>query len=105
MEAKFSCPLSIARPFITPFFRWYDLWVGAYYDRQDGYLYVCPLPMVGIKIRARRDSLVERRLISKMASEIREEIDREIIAELKVSAIEKSESFLEACNEYDKKYV
>lgn len=28
------------------FFAWYDLWVGAYYDRNEGVLYVCPLPCV-----------------------------------------------------------
>jgi hypothetical protein len=35
---------------ITPFFRWYDLWVGAYWDRHTRTLYVCPLPMVGVKV-------------------------------------------------------
>jgi hypothetical protein len=25
-------------------FAWYDMWVGAYYDREKGTLYVCPLP-------------------------------------------------------------
>lgn len=39
---------------ITPFFRWYDLWVGVYIDRDNGACYVCPLPMVGIKILYRR---------------------------------------------------
>jgi hypothetical protein len=32
------------------FFRWYDLWIGAYYDREARALYVCPLPMVGARI-------------------------------------------------------
>lgn len=36
---------------ITPFFRWYDLWIGAYVDTKDKAIYVCPLPMVGIKIQ------------------------------------------------------
>ena len=35
---------------IRPFFRWYDLWVGAYIDRPNRTVYVCPLPMVGLKI-------------------------------------------------------
>ena len=26
-------------------FVWYDLWIGAYWDRQSRWLYVCPLPM------------------------------------------------------------
>jgi len=28
------------------FFAWYDLWVGAYWDRKARVLYVCPLPCV-----------------------------------------------------------
>lgn len=26
--------------------RWYDLWVGAYFDRKERRLYVCPFPTV-----------------------------------------------------------
>jgi hypothetical protein len=36
---------------VTPFFRWYDLWIGAYWDRDAKVLYVCPLPMIGLKIK------------------------------------------------------
>lgn len=32
------------------FFRWYDLWIGAYIDTKQQAIYICPLPMVGIKI-------------------------------------------------------
>jgi hypothetical protein len=35
---------------IKPFFRWYDLWIGMYWDRYARVLYVCPLPMLGIAI-------------------------------------------------------
>lgn len=35
---------------VKPFFRWYDLWIGAYYDRNEKVLYVCPLPMLGVRI-------------------------------------------------------
>jgi len=28
------------------FFAWFDLWVGAYWDKKKRILYVCPLPMV-----------------------------------------------------------
>ena len=31
-------------------FLWYDMWVGAYWDRASRTLYLCPLPMVVIKI-------------------------------------------------------
>lgn len=32
---------------------WYDLWVGAYYDRQRRHLYVFPVPCVGVCIEFR----------------------------------------------------
>lgn len=32
------------------FFRWYDLWIGAFYDRKQRALYICPLPMIGVRI-------------------------------------------------------
>jgi hypothetical protein len=35
---------------VTPFFRWYDLWVGVYVDTKNRAVYICPLLMVGIKI-------------------------------------------------------
>jgi hypothetical protein len=41
---------------ISVFFRWYDLWIGAYWDRKTKALYVCLLPMVGLKIERRSDA-------------------------------------------------
>ena len=32
-------------------FAWYDLWIGAYWDRKERVLYVCPVPMILIAIR------------------------------------------------------
>jgi len=32
-------------------FAWYDLWVGAYWDRRCRTLYICPLPCCVIRIR------------------------------------------------------
>lgn len=32
------------------FFRWYDLWIGAYWDRDQRILYVCPIPMFGFYV-------------------------------------------------------
>lgn len=32
-----------------PFFRWFDFWIGAYVDVEQAAVYVCFLPMVGIK--------------------------------------------------------
>lgn len=30
--------------------RWFDLWVGAYWSRGDRVLYICPLPTVVIEV-------------------------------------------------------
>ena len=35
---------------IEPFFRWYDLWMGAYINLGRRAIYICPLPMIGVKI-------------------------------------------------------
>lgn len=35
---------------VRPLFAWYDLWIGAYYDRSSGRLYILPIPCVGIVI-------------------------------------------------------
>ncbi len=33
-----------------PIFAWYDLWVGAFYDRAKRRLYVFPIPMFGFYV-------------------------------------------------------
>ncbi|TWB20072.1 hypothetical protein FBZ99_101863 [Rhizobium sp. ERR 1071] len=35
---------------IRPIFAWYDLWVGAFYDRQKRRLYVFPVPCLGFYV-------------------------------------------------------
>lgn len=35
-------------------FRWYDLWVGVYYDRRARVLHFCPLPTICLSIRLGR---------------------------------------------------
>lgn len=35
---------------ISIHFLWYDFWVGAYWDRKNRVLYVCPLPMIVVKV-------------------------------------------------------
>ena len=35
---------------VKPIFAWYDLWVGAFWDRKQRKLYILPLPMLGVVI-------------------------------------------------------
>lgn len=35
---------------IQPMFAWYDMWVGAFWDRKNRVLCVFPIPMLGFKI-------------------------------------------------------
>ena len=35
---------------ISIFFAWYDLWVGAYWNRLVSTLYICPIPCVCIRV-------------------------------------------------------
>lgn len=39
---------------IKPFFRWYDLWIGAYIDVENKAIYICPIPTLGVKIELHR---------------------------------------------------
>ena len=36
---------------IAPLFAWYDLWIGAFWDRKSRKLYILPLPCVGVVIQ------------------------------------------------------
>lgn len=38
---------------IRPLIAWYDLWVGAFWDRKSRKLYILPVPCVGIVITFR----------------------------------------------------
>lgn len=35
---------------VRPFFRWYDLWIGAFIDTKKCVIYICPVPMFGFYI-------------------------------------------------------
>lgn len=35
---------------IRPIFAWYDLWVGAFWDRKQRKLYILPLPCIGVVV-------------------------------------------------------
>lgn len=36
------------------FFAYFDLWVGLFYSKKDRAVYICPIPMFGIKISWKR---------------------------------------------------
>lgn len=36
---------------VSLFFRWFDCWIGAFWNNNKGTLYICPIPMFGIKIK------------------------------------------------------
>ncbi len=39
---------------IKPVFKWYDLWVGLYWDRRHKRLFVLPLPCLGVMFDFRK---------------------------------------------------
>jgi hypothetical protein len=41
-------------------FAWYDLWMGAYYDRDARVWYVCPLPTLLLVLPCRHVSKIPR---------------------------------------------
>jgi hypothetical protein len=36
---------------VRPIFAWYDLWIGAFWDRGQRRLYILPLPCLGVVIQ------------------------------------------------------
>ena len=42
---------------ISLFFRWYDLWIGAYIDTERSTIYICPVPMFGVKVHWRMEDV------------------------------------------------
>jgi len=32
-------------------FAWYDLWIGMYFDKKKNWLYILPVPMLGVIIK------------------------------------------------------
>lgn len=73
LKADTSFKLQAARWVIwgNLFCRWYDLWIGIYYDRANRYFYVCPLPCFGIKFTFRR-KLSDEQLWSVIAAQFEE---------------------------------
>lgn len=46
---------------IQPYFRWFDMWIGAYYDRKMDVLYLQLLPCIGIKVYIAGEYATHRR--------------------------------------------
>ena len=46
-------------PVVTfvPFFKPVDFWVGMYIDTKNRTVYICPLPMIGVKITWRMEKV------------------------------------------------
>ena len=40
-------------------FAWYDFWIGIFYDRKKQWLYILPLPMIGIIIKLKPKQRLE----------------------------------------------
>lgn len=38
---------------MRPIVAWYDMWIGAYWDRRTYRLYILPVPCVGVVIQFR----------------------------------------------------
>lgn len=54
-------------PIIKVFFAWYDFWIGVYYDRYYQNIYICPLPMICIKVSIKK---LQVRALNKWADEV-----------------------------------
>ena len=42
--------IQYARWSIRPIFAWYDMWIGAFYDKPRRRLYIFPIPCLGVRI-------------------------------------------------------
>lgn len=38
---------------VSVVFAWYDLWIGAYWDRKGRALYLLPVPCLGVKLECK----------------------------------------------------
>lgn len=45
------------------FFRWYDFYIGWYYDQTKKVLYILPLPMFGFKVFFKHPEIVYQQMI------------------------------------------
>lgn len=57
---QFDQPYTKLRIKTKLFFKWFDIWIGLYIDRSGRAVYICPIPMVGIKISWWTETLKDR---------------------------------------------
>jgi hypothetical protein len=53
-KGSFQIKFGIVR--IKLIFAWYDLWIGAFWDRKKRWLYIFPIPMFGVILKFGSDS-------------------------------------------------
>jgi hypothetical protein len=39
---------------VKPIFAWYDLWIGAFWDKSKRRLYIFPVPCLGVVVEFRK---------------------------------------------------
>jgi hypothetical protein len=44
---------------VKPIFAWYDLWVGAFWDRRVRRLYLFPIPCLGLVVQFKKPDFIE----------------------------------------------
>jgi len=88
---------------LSLFFRWYDLWMGAFTDIKNRAVYICPLPMVGIKLiyPSKHDILYHfkwKKLCRYVAPEIHDDSGCRFCTDPKTKQLTKCNNFIVSYN-------
>ena len=84
---------------VKAFFKLEDLWIGVYIDRQKRAIYICPIPMIGIKIQWQGDGWDET-----VSNDIYD-LKREVASHRgRISNIERRITYLEPDTEVSDRY-
>ena len=63
---------------ITMLFAWYDLWIGAFYDKGGRQLFILPIPCCGLRLQFGMRPMLA---LSALADELERDTGREGIGE------------------------